>query len=211
MTHNDENYAIKLQDTVGTQHVYACSAALAVAYEIGISLTEAVSGLQELVTPLGRMRIIEGLKSTTIIDDTYNSSPIAVEAAIESLREIKYAKRKIAVLGDMLELGKYSSAAHYKVGEQVADTVDLLITIGVRSRKTAAGALASGLSEEQVLQYDDVGRAGRELQNILQPGDVVLVKASQGLRTERIVEEVMADPLRAPDVLVRQSSAWLKR
>jgi UDP-N-acetylmuramoyl-tripeptide--D-alanyl-D-alanine ligase len=211
VSHKDHRYTVQLPGTVGTQHLYACSAALAVAYEIGISLESAVKGLQSLETPPGRMRVIPGLKSTTLIDDTYNSSPIAVASALETLKEIKHARRKIAVLGDMLELGKYSSQEHYKIGQTVANTVQLLLTVGVRARKIAEGALASGLNESQILQYDDAGRAGRELQNILQPGDVVLIKASQGIRAERIVEEVMAHPEDAPKLLVRQQSAWLKR
>lgn len=211
VSHNDKRYTIKIPDTVGTQHVYACSAALAVASELDIPLETAVGGLQELVTPRGRMRIVKGLKSTTLIDDTYNSSPIAVEAALQSLKEIKYAKRKIAVLGDMLELGKFSSVEHEKVGELVAKTTNILITVGVRSRKTAEAAMAAGMDEEYILQYDKIEKAGKELQNILQPGDVVLVKASQGIRAERLIEEVMAEPERAPELLVRQDRAWRNR
>lgn len=211
VAHNDTRYTVKLPGTIGAQHLYACSAALAVAHEIGLSLEKAVEGLRSLETPPGRMRIIPGIKSTTLIDDTYNSSPIAAQAALETLKEIKHAKRKIAVLGDMLELGKFSSDQHYKIGGIAADSADLLITIGVRSRKTAAGALAGGMSEEHILQYDDVSRAGRELQNLLKPGDVVLVKASQGIRAEKIIEEVMANPEQADTLLVRQAKDWKKR
>ena len=161
--------------------------------------------------PPGRMRVIPGLKSTTIIDDTYNSSPIAVASALETLREIKGTKRKIAVLGDMLELGKYSSDEHEKVGALAAQSADILITLGIRSRKTAEAALAHGMNDKVVYQYDDIGRAGRELQNLLKLGDVVLIKASQGLRAERIIEEIMAEPEHASELLVRQSAAWYKK
>ncbi len=208
---DNKRYIVDVPNTVGTQHVYACSAALAVSYEIGISLKDAVKGLKELKTPPGRMRVIEGIKSTTLIDDTYNSSPIAAKAALESLREIKYAKRKIAVLGDMLELGKFSPEEHKKLGISVVEAADQLITLGVRARKIAEGAMAAGMSEENILQYDDVERAGKELQNFLQPGDVVLVKASQGIRAEKIIQEVMADPANADKLLVRQGKEWKKR
>jgi UDP-N-acetylmuramoyl-tripeptide--D-alanyl-D-alanine ligase len=211
IAHHDHRHTIKIMDTIGTQHVYACSAALAVAFEIGITLESAVAGLNSLTTPPGRMRLVKGLKSTILIDDTYNSSPLAAKVALETLKEVKYAKRKIAVLGDMLELGKYSSEEHNKVGEQVAKSANLLITVGVRARKIAAGALAAGMSEEQILQYDDAVRAGKELQNLLQLGDVVLVKASQGIRAERIVEEVMSEPERADELLARRGRVWAKR
>lgn len=210
VSHKDQRYTVVIPDSVGTQHVYACSAAIATAFELGIDIENAVQGLQDLKPPRGRMRVIAGLKSSTLIDDTYNSSPIAAEAALQTLKEIKHAKRKIAVLGDMLELGKYSSTEHHRIGEMCANSAQMLITIGVRSRKIAEGALAAGMDEENILQYESVERAGKELQNLLQPGDVVLVKASQGIRAEKLIEEVMAEPQLAKDILVRQGRAWLK-
>lgn len=208
VSHNDERHTVMLPDTIGIQHVYACSAAIAVANELGISVADAVTGLQNLKPPRGRMRVIQGLKSSTLIDDTYNSSPIAAESALETLKEIKHAKRKIAILGDMLELGKFASSEHHRIGELVTKSADKLITVGVRSRKIAEGALATGMDEADILQYESVDRAGKELQNILEPGDVVLVKASQGIRAERIVEEVMAEPQHAEVVLARQGKGW---
>jgi UDP-N-acetylmuramoyl-tripeptide--D-alanyl-D-alanine ligase len=210
ITHADQSAKVVIPDTIGTQYVYACSAAVAVADRLGIALPDAANALSNFRTPNGRMRIIQGVKSSLLIDDTYNSSPIAVEAALQALGEIQYAKRKIVVLGDMLELGKYSSPEHRKIGERVPDVADVLFTVGVRSRAIAQGALARGLDEAHVRQYDDVGRAGRELQAFLQPGDVVLVKASQGVRAERIIEEVMTDPERAGELLPRQDRAWRK-
>ena len=202
--------SVRLYGTVGTQHVYACAAAVAVAAELGVSLTDSAQSLSELRTPNGRMRLIPGIKATTIIDDTYNSSPIASDQALQSLNEIKYAKRKIAVLGDMLELGRFSSEEHHKLGTKVPPVAKLLITVGVRSRNIAEGAMAAGMSETNILQYDDALRAGKELQNIIQPGDVLLIKASQGIRAERIVEEIMLDPTASKELLVRQDSAWLR-
>lgn len=208
VTHQGQSHKVVLKDTVGSQHVYSVCAALAVASELGVDVSKAVEALSELRTPNGRMRLVPGLKASTLIDDTYNSSPIAAEAALQALNEIKYAKRKIAVMGDMLELGKFSSQEHLRIGSVAADCADIVITVGVRARQIAEGALNHGVSESNVFQYDDVARAGRELQTMLQPGDVVLVKASQGIRAERIVEEVMADPELAPELLVRQDQAW---
>lgn len=208
VNHKDSHYTVRIKDVVGAQQVYACSAAMAVASVLGLSLDAAVDGLLNFNSPPGRMRLITGLKSSVLIDDTYNSSPTAAEAALETLKEIKFAKRKIAVLGDMLELGKYSSNEHEQIGTQVASSADMLIAVGVRARKIAAGALAGGMPESNILQYDDAARAGKELQGILQSGDVVLVKASQGIRAEQIVEEVMADPESAPQLLVRQDRTW---
>jgi len=202
---------VRINGTVGEPAVYTATGAIAVAAECGISLGESVAALKELAPPPGRLRIIKGLKGSILIDDTYNSSPIAVEQALVTLKEIKHAKRKIAVLGDMMELGKFSPREHERVGELVASSADVLITLGVRARKIAEAALNNGMSEKVILQYEDVAKAGKELQRYLQPGDVVLVKASQSIRAEKIIEEVMQDPESAPTLLVRQDSGWQKR
>jgi UDP-N-acetylmuramoyl-tripeptide--D-alanyl-D-alanine ligase len=208
IAHGDSVEKVFLKGSIGTQHAYACAAAMAVAKELGTSEAAAAKSLQSLETPRGRMRLVEGLKSTTLIDDTYNSSPVAVEHALQALNEITYTKRKIAVLGDMLELGKFSSDEHRKIGAKVEDAADVLFTVGVRARGIAEGAMAAGMSEKVVFQYDDAARARRELQTFLAPGDAVLIKASQGIRAERIVEEVMQHPEKAEEILVRQDRVW---
>lgn len=208
LTHLDEKYKVRLENTVGTQNMYSVCAAIAVAKELGVAVETAIANVQEIQTPGGRMRLIPGLKSSIIIDDTYNSSPIATESALQALEEIKYAGRKIAVLGDMLELGKFSAEQHKQIGARVAKTAQVLFTVGVRARGIAEGALAAGMDEADIFQYDEVIRAGQELQTFLKSGDVVLIKASQGIRAERIVEEVMEKPELATDMLVRQDPSW---
>ena len=208
LTHLEETHSVQLTGTVGTQHMYAMCAAIAVACELGVVMKTAVANVQSLQTLNGRMRLIPGLKSSLLIDDTYNSSPIAAESALQALKEIKYAGRKIAVLGDMLELGKYSAEQHRQIGERVAATAHVLFTVGVRARGIAEGAMAAGMNEANIFQYDEGTRAGQELQTFLKSGDVVLIKASQGIRAEGIVEEVMETPERAPELLVRQDAGW---
>ena len=100
---------------------------------------------------------------------------------------------------------------HEKIGTHVPPIADRLITVGVRARMIAEGALAAGMPEQHILQYDKADRAGKELQNLIEPGDMILIKASQGLRAERIVKEVMAEPRDAEQLLVRQSDVWLNR
>jgi UDP-N-acetylmuramoyl-tripeptide--D-alanyl-D-alanine ligase len=211
LKHLENSHKIVIKDTVGTQHVYSCIAALAVADELSVPVIAAVESLHALNIPPGRMRILPGIKATTIIDDSYNSSPIACEQALQAISELAYYKRKIVVLGDMLELGKYSSDEHKRIGTLVARSADILLTVGVRARHFAEGALSAGMSEKHIFQYDEAGRAGRELQSLLNPGDVVLIKASQGVRVEKIVEEIMADPDNAANLLVRQDAEWKHR
>ncbi len=211
LQHIDEEVEVRVNGAIGLPLVYTYAGAVAVGVQCGMSLSSATKALASHETAPGRMRIIKGIKGSIILDDTYNSSPTAVEQALLTLKEIKYAKRKIAVLGDMLELGRFSASEHEKAGTLVANTVDALFTLGIRARKIAEGALENGLNEKNIFQYEDVAKAGCELQSFLKPGDVVLVKASQGIRAERIVEEVMQEPELASQYLVRQDEAWLER
>jgi UDP-N-acetylmuramoyl-tripeptide--D-alanyl-D-alanine ligase len=211
LTHLNKQTPIKVMGSIGMQNAYIVAAAAAVASQFDVSLESVASAMLEHAAPAGRMRMIPGIKGSLIIDDTYNSSPVAVEAALTSLSEIRGAKRKIAIIGDMLELGQFSSRAHEKIGEQVPQCADILFTVGVRARKTAETAVEFGMHEKFVFQYDDSVKAGRELQNMIQPGDVILIKASQGVRAEKIVEEIMAHPEQASQLLVRQDSSWKVR
>lgn len=208
LCHQGVERKVRIMGTLGTHYAYSCVAAMAVADELMLSLDEASTSLATTIVAPGRMRLLAGIKGTTLIDDTYNSSPIACEHALQSLSEVKYAKRRIAILGDMMELGKYSTDEHRRIGEMVVPNVDLLITVGIRARAFAEGALAKGMHESKILQYDDLSKIGRELQPLLKPGDVVLFKASQSVRAEHLVEEVMAEPERAKELLVRQDEAW---
>ena len=161
--------------------------------------------------PPGRMRIIEGKNHTLVLDDTYNSSPVAVQQALQTVKDLTGVGKKIVVLGDMLELGRYSVREHERIGEQVATSADVLMTLGVRSRKIAEGALENGMNEKVILQYDDIDRAGKELLEIMEPGDVILIKASQGMRAEKLVARIMEHPDQAKDMLCRQSKVWLRK
>lgn len=157
------------------------------------------------------MRLIPGLKHTLIIDDTYNSSPAALEAGLRTLGELKGVKRRIAVLGDMMELGQFSIREHERIGRLISKHADLLVTVGVRARGFSKGAMEEGMEAKKILEFDDARRAGRELQNLIKAGDVLLVKASQSIRAERLVEELMAEPERAEELLVRQDPMWKAR
>lgn len=193
---------------LGVQYAYNFAAASAVASLFEVSLQESADALSRQGTAPGRMRLIDGLKDTTIIDDTYNSSPVATIQALSTLGELRGVNRRIAVLGDMLELGRYSVEAHKEAGKQAAETADLLITVGVRARGIATGAMEAGMSPEKVIQFEESVKAGRSIQNLLEPGDAILVKGSQGMRMEKIVADIMREPDRAETLLVRQGAIW---
>lgn len=201
---------VRIEGVVGRSQAYAAAAGAAVGIVFGQNLVKISEALTHYVSPRGRLKIIPGIKKSLIIDDTYNSSPLAALAALETLRDLK-PKRAIAVLGDMLELGEYTIKAHTEVGERTPRSADFLITVGSRAKIIAEAAVKKGLSKKSVVSFNKVEEAGRYLQNLIRAGDVILVKASQGVRLEKIVKEVMAEPRRAGELLVRQEPAWLAK
>jgi len=158
MSVNDESHELSQSGVLGVQSLYSLLAAVAVAKVIDVDVVSAVSGLSDIQPTPGRMRVLPGLKDSLLLDDTYNSSPIALENALDTMAQVKHKGRRIAVLGDMLELGKYSSEQHERLGEKVGRTCDALFTVGVRARGFAVGALNAGMQEENVLQYDRTSR-----------------------------------------------------
>ncbi len=196
---------------LGAQHIYPVLAAFAVGVALDISPDIIALALKSHRPPKGRMHFVGGERDTLIIDDTYNSSPVAVHAALHALSELKCIGRKIAVLGDMLELGQYSVEEHRKVGEMVKKYADMFVAVGVRSRGAADAALDAGMDESNVLQFETSREAGTYLESIIQRGDIILVKGSQSMRMERVVEEIMAHPEKKEDLLVRQDKEWQAR
>jgi UDP-N-acetylmuramyl pentapeptide synthase len=201
---------LEIRGAIGAHALLPALAAVGVGRVMGKTLPQIVESLKHYEPPKGRMRLVEGEKHTTIIDDTYNASPAAVQAALETLALLP-SKRKIAVLADMLELGRHSVEEHRKMGVIAAKSTDILITVGFRARDIAEGALDAGMKEKNILQFEDATIASKDLETLLKEGDTILVKGSQSMRMERIVEEIMADPAHAEDMLVRQDAEWKKR
>jgi UDP-N-acetylmuramoyl-tripeptide--D-alanyl-D-alanine ligase len=200
---------VLLPNILGEHLVYAALVGATVGIAYGMNLVEISQSLGKFVAPKGRMNIIYGIKDTYIIDDTYNAGPVSTVAGLKVLKKIDAFDRKVAVLGDMLELGTYTEEGHRLVGKAVYDCgVDLLITVGERAKDIADEAKRQGMDEDNIFSFSDNGRAGRFVQDRIKQGDVILVKGSQGMRMEKVVKEIMAEPLSANDLLVRQGAAW---
>ena len=214
----EERFPVSVVGVVGEHMLLPALAAAAVGSVLGCSALEIAEGISHYEPPHGRMRLLSGIKNTLLVDDTYNSSPAAVVAGLNALRAVVgearvsgHMGRAVAVLGDMLELGRHSVDEHRKAGAYAAHGVDLLITVGFRARDIAEGALDAGLADANILQFEDAQKAGEALANLLVPGDCVLVKGSQGMRMEKVVAMVMAEPERADELLVRQEKNWKNR
>ena len=208
---SSEKGELQVFGTMGTQAVLPLLSALSVGKVLNYPLAESLRALSLHIPPPGRMRLIPGLKDTLIIDDTYNASPAATSAALDALVLAGKSNRTIVALGDMLELGRYSVEQHKEVGRKVADVASMLITVGFRARDIAEGALQAGMNESAIMQFEDAGKAGKYLEGILEAGDVILVKGSQSIRMEKTVEEIMLEPEKAEELLVRQEEEWRKR
>lgn len=201
-------FPLTLNGVLGIQPVYSALAALAVGVYLKLNIVDMVGALAVYESPAGRMRVIPALRGATVIDDTYNSSPVAAMAAVEVLGSVRTKGKKIALLGDMLELGKFTIEEHKKLGAFTAANADLILAVGPRAKYIVEGALESDMSEKNLIEFDDARVAGKYLENILNEGDVILIKGSQSIRMERAVEEVMAHPENAATVLVRQEEEW---
>lgn len=198
---------VRLRHILAPHQISAALAAVAAGVYFKINLVDIATALEKFATPCGRMNLIPGIKGSWIIDDTYNASPVSTLAALDALKNIK-AKRKIAVLGDMLELGGESMRGHLDVGEKTAQSANAFFAVGRRMEKAVEAAKIRGLAKENIFCFSDPESAGRALQNFMAKDDLILVKGSQGMRMEKVMEEVMAEPTRAEELLCRQNEEW---
>lgn len=211
VTVEGENHHVVLPEVVGKSPVYCALPALAIARELSIPLEIACASLRDADKPRGRMRLLSGMNGSIIIDDSYNASPKATEHGLETLSSIETKGRKIAVLGDMLEIGQYTHDEHYKIGQIAAKSCHKLYTVGIRSRVTAEGALDGGMLDANIMECETSIDAGKELVQVLGEGDVVYIKGSQSMRMERLVTMILAETHDPRRVLVRQEKEWIKK
>jgi len=201
---------IRIEGVFGKGIAYSAACSAAVGLIFGINLIKIAEALALYKPPPGRMRFIKGIKESVIIDDTYNASPIAMKEALDVLASLK-AKRKIAVLGDMLEIGKYTFEAHESIGRLAAKIVNFLFTVGIRGKIIAEAAAQAGLKSERIFHFETINELGEVLKGKLQKNDLVLIKASQAVRLEKVVKGIMTEPDKASELLVRQNKLWLEK
>jgi len=202
---------IQKEGFLGNTYAAACAAACAIAQICDVEPKYIQDALTAYVPETGRMRILEGVKNSILIDDTYNAAPKAMQHALDTLGDIDTPHKKIAILGDMLELGKHTEKAHRDVGAKVASVAHILITVGIRARFIVASALDAGMKDDQIFQFEDSRSAGKFAESLIQEGDIILLKASQGIRMERATEELLRYPEFKNALLPRQSNEWQKR
>ena len=182
----DNNYILEM-DRAGEHNIYNALAAIAVARTMGISWDSIKNGIKDIeVTELRQeIRKIDGIR---IINDSYNANPLSMKAGIDSLLNIE-GKRKIAVLGAMLELGRIENAAHKEIGKYLyKNGIDVLIGVGSMGEIIAEGAVEAGMAEQNIYVYDNNEDAASFINKIMRSGDAILVKGSRALEMEEIVD-----------------------
>ncbi len=181
--HRGESFHVRVP-LLGRHSVHTALRAAAVGLTEGLSWDEIIAGLQQTGSQL-RLVAVNGPGGAILLDDTYNAAPPSVLAALNLLDELE--GRKIAVLGDMLELGEFEEAGHRMVGARAAELVDQLVTVGERARWIGEEAQRAGFSDQALTTLEDSQQAIEHLSGLIGAGDVVLIKGSRGLRMDRIV------------------------
>ena len=176
----------------GRHNVYNALAAAAVGRYLGVSLESIVRGLEDATFSRWRMETFVSASGVTIINDAYNANPTSMRAAIDALGDVPTAGRRIAVLGDMAELGSLTELAHFELGQQVAhSSIDVLVAVGGLGERIAEGARAAGMPEDGIRPCVDAVEAAEVLDDLIETGDTVLVKASRVMGLESVVEGMM--------------------
>ncbi|MAG92558.1 MAG: UDP-N-acetylmuramoylalanyl-D-glutamate--2,6-diaminopimelate ligase [Planctomycetaceae bacterium] len=165
-------------------------AAIAVGREFSLNDERIAAGLQSFQQASGRTKILQ-IGLWRVIDDTYNSSPVAVTAACNLLKHFNTSQRKVLVLGDMLELGKHAPRFHRQAGRDAASVgLDSLLVLGKWADHVVEGAMESGLSANRITSTQTHSKLFSALESTIQPGDVILIKGSRGMRMEQVVEKL---------------------
>ncbi len=176
--------------TPGRHNVENALAAACVASYLGMSAEKIAAGLADARPSGMRMQIVRGPRGATFVNDAYNANPDSMDAALSALHDMDCEGKRVAVLGDMGELGADERELHAQVGRRVAElSIDRLVCVGTLSAETAAAAVEAGMPAGAVQHFDDAHRAASWLAEHLQPADIVLVKASRFMGLEKIVEE----------------------
>lgn len=202
---------VRLPNILAEHHIAAALAAAAVGIYFKMNPLDVAEALRGFHSLPGRMRFFEGVRRSLIVDDTYNASPKSLFAALRTLGSLG-GVRKIVALGDMLELGSECESAHREVASHVLDAgVHEVFLVGTWMLLAKEELIRTGFSTERIHWFSDPDSLGNELSAFLREGDVVLLKGSQGMRLEKSVEAILAEPSSATTLLCRQSDEWKEK
>ena len=187
MYHDSEGKEKVLLSVMGTHNVNNAVIAIAIGRKYGVPVKDAIKALKNY-KPIAMRGVVHDINGIHVVDDTYNASPDSMNAAIKTLANTK-ANKKIAVLGDMLELGDYSKKAHYEVGQAVADNkIDFLLAFGNDAKYIVDGAKENGM--KSAFYFNNKEELSNKLFELANKGDAVIFKASRGMKLEDVINNV---------------------
>ena len=193
LNYQEKIIPIRLKNIIAPHQIYAVLAGLAVAAHYKLNLMEAVKGLENFSLPAGRMKLRKGIKETWVIDDSYNASPASMLAALETLQKLSQ-RRRVVILGDMLELGKISSREHYKILKKVQDlNVDLVILVGPRMQKAVRKYKLFSGWKNRFRSFDSIDESINQVGQLIQAGDLILIKGSRKIQLDKIADWLAVD------------------
>ena len=176
----------------GSHNIYNALASILIGIRLNVPIELIIKGIENYTQEKMRLNIING-NGIKIINDTYNASPDSMKAAIDVLQDVAAGNRRIAVLGDMLELGEWSDNAHFEIGQYLLKhNIEIIITVGDLSKQIALGARESLQNRNKIFSFDSNKEASDFLKSSVEIGDVILVKGSRGMKMEQIVEELLS-------------------
>jgi len=190
INHKGNVVPIWLDGIFGKEQIYSALSAVVVGTIFELNLVEISQALKNYRSLPGKMRLIQGIKNSAILDDSESATVFSMIEAIEILGKIPDYQRKIAVLGDVLGIGKYTIEAHEAIGERVAKNADLLFTIGQRAKFIAEGAKTKGMALEKIFQFDNINDVLLKLKEEIKAGDLILIDGSKEMKIREIVEEI---------------------
>lgn len=202
---------IDLLGVVGASHAYGALAALTVAHSRGLDLFDSIKNIEKIVFPKSRLRIFEGINGSTVIDDSYNSSPKASELALSVLQSLITKGKKIAVLGHMAELSaEATESEHIKIGMLAGEVCEMIIFIGRYNEYYLEGVRKTRFNLDNLFLFNESTEAVEVMKNAIRENDIILAKGSQSARVEKVVREMLANADDKKEIC-RGESQWKNR
>lgn len=211
LQYQGKTFPVRLPNIIAEHHLQSALAALAVAAALKLNLVTVTQRLEKLAPLPGRLRVLPGIQDTLLLDDTYNASPVSTIEAIRVLGNLG-GSRRVAVLGDMLELGSKSDENHrtlYPILEEAG--VGVVVLIGNHMRALFEEYQKHPRPERKVYWESNPNIVAQNIKSIITPGDIILLKGSQGMRVELVTKSLLVDQELAESYLCRQSPAWQKK
>ncbi|HRZ29888.1 MAG TPA: Mur ligase family protein [Candidatus Paceibacterota bacterium] len=184
----------EIKQILGKGFAYAFMCAISTGLAIDMNLIDCLHALENYELLPGRLNLVPGIKNSYIFNDCYNASPLAIENSLNLMSDFQN-NRKVFVFGDMLELGNYSEKAHRLLAKNIINSnIKIFVGIGQRTKFTIESLEKSGFDKNFIFHFDNATEARLKIQDLIYPGDLILIKGSHSMHLEIILKEIAFDP-----------------